>query len=303
MVWKLILHVIVLLIFCQKIFPQEQKIKSKPVFAIEQLKKIKSEGILISPTEMTQIMFEELENSRDFEIIYLQTNYDKKVIENADVLIQGEYLIESNLITVDFELIMLKTKSRLKHKVNRMELSEIKAEVLKNISGIFVELTIKSSPNFCDVEIDGINLGRTPLTIEKLLSGTHLIHLTHEGYFGLYQEVDINKSITLNYTLEPQRANNATNPAPIGGIESITKNIKYPEKYQKEGLEGDIIVLVVVNEKGDVKDTVVKKSQGDMAVDLAVIEAIKSAKWKSAKLDNKSVEGSTQLVIRFTKGN
>lgn len=44
-------------------------------------------------------------------------------------------------------------------------------------------------------------------------------------------------------------------PEPIGGFEAIMKNVVYPESAKEEGIQGKVIVKLIVDEKGNVSST------------------------------------------------
>ncbi|MCI0512980.1 TonB family protein [candidate division KSB1 bacterium] len=287
--------------FASVSYTQQTKTEFKPVLAVETLKEIKSSGILISPEEMTKIIFEEITNSSDYEIIFLKPDYTNDDLKNVDILINGTYEIEGNLVTLDYQVNLVQTKTRTKMKANRIELLEIKKEVLANLADIFATITIQSTPDSCDVEIDGIFLGQTPLVVKKIIIGSHLLHLTHPGYFGLFQEVDVTNNQILNLTLTSQQSNEASKPMPVGGIDAIIKKIVYPEEFKRTGVKGDILVVVKVSAQGEVLETQVKKSLGNQGLDAAVVTAIKAIKWEPARLGDQSVESSTQIRIQFSQ--
>lgn len=290
-----------LLLFFQPVFSQEASAPAKPILAIEQLNLIKSTGILISEAEMTKIVFEEIANSKNFVTKFLSADYSQDDVASADIFIEGEYELEGNLLTLNYVINLVKTKSRTKLKVSRMDLADIKKEVMVNLSEIFVKITVETDPPGCNFEMDGVLYGKTPITLDNIMMGTHLIHLTHENYFGLYQEVDISEDQTLTYSLDSQTSTIGSNPEPEGGISAITRRIQYPDYLKHRNLEGEVTVLVQVSKDGKVTEATIKTSQGNKDLDMAVVKAIKSVKWKPAKMNDKEVDGANQIRIRFGK--
>lgn len=88
-------------------------------------------------------------------------------------------------------------------------------------------------------------------------------------------------------------------PAPIGGFGAIQRNLKYPEIARKAGIEGRVIIHVLVDEKGNVVDTKVLKSLGATGCDEAAIAAIKSVKWKPAMQRDKPVKVWVAIPVIF----
>jgi protein TonB len=70
-----------------------------------------------------------------------------------------------------------------------------------------------------------------------------------------------------------------TMPEPIGGLEAIYKNIKYPDMARKAGIQGRVYAIVFVNEEGEVEDVKILKGIGG-GCDEAAINGIKKSKFK-----------------------
>lgn len=88
-------------------------------------------------------------------------------------------------------------------------------------------------------------------------------------------------------------------PSPIGGFGAIQKALKYPEIARKAGIEGRVIVQVLVSEKGQVIKTRVIKSLGHSGCDDAAVNAIKSVKWKPALQRDKPVKVWVAIPVIF----
>ena len=88
-------------------------------------------------------------------------------------------------------------------------------------------------------------------------------------------------------------------PTPIGGFGAIQKALKYPEIARKAGIEGRVIVQVLVSEKGNVIDTRVIKSLGHSGCDQAAVKAIRGVKWKPALQRDKPVKVWVAIPVIF----
>jgi len=88
-------------------------------------------------------------------------------------------------------------------------------------------------------------------------------------------------------------------PQPIGGFQAIQQNLEYPEIARKAGVEGRVVVNVLIDEQGNVIDTEILKSLGNNGCDQAAIEAIKSVKWKPAKQRDKPVKVWVGIPVVF----
>lgn len=88
-------------------------------------------------------------------------------------------------------------------------------------------------------------------------------------------------------------------PSPIGGFAAIQRALKYPEIARKAGIEGRVIVQVLVSEKGKVIKTRVIKSLGHSGCDEAAVNAIKNVKWKPALQRDKPVKVWVAIPVIF----
>jgi len=88
-------------------------------------------------------------------------------------------------------------------------------------------------------------------------------------------------------------------PEAIGGMAAVQKNLIYPEIARRAGVEGPVIIKVLIDTKGNVNDTVVLKSLGNNGCDEAAIEAIKKSKWKPALQRDKPVKVWVSIIVHF----
>ncbi len=75
-------------------------------------------------------------------------------------------------------------------------------------------------------------------------------------------------------------------PMPIGGFQAIQRNLKYPAIARRAGIEGRVIVNVLIDVDGSVVDAQVLRSLGKSGCDEAAIKAVKSVRWTPAKKKN-----------------
>ena len=89
-------------------------------------------------------------------------------------------------------------------------------------------------------------------------------------------------------------------PELIGGIASISENIRYPELARVAGVEGMVIVQFVVDEEGRVTDPVVVKSVG-AGCDEEALRVIKThARFTPGYQRGKAVRVRFSVPIRFS---
>jgi TonB family protein len=83
-------------------------------------------------------------------------------------------------------------------------------------------------------------------------------------------------------------------PTPVGGFESLGKNVKYPEAGLKSGTQGRVLVTISFDDKGDIVKTEVVESMG-ADFDKAAVKAIQETKWTPAIA--KGLPAACQVVI------
>ena len=88
-------------------------------------------------------------------------------------------------------------------------------------------------------------------------------------------------------------------PEPIGGFAAIQRNLVYPEAARRAGIEGTVILHVLIDENGNVADTWVLKSLGNSDCDEAAVAAIKKTKWKPAMQNGKPVKVRISVPVIF----
>ncbi len=87
-------------------------------------------------------------------------------------------------------------------------------------------------------------------------------------------------------------------PEPIGGMEAVQSKLVYPPKALLYGLEGKVILIATVNEKGDVVKVKVVQGLG-LGCTQAAIDAVKRTKFLPAVDKGKVVESWVSLTVNF----
>lgn len=93
-----------------------------------------------------------------------------------------------------------------------------------------------------------------------------------------------------------------TPPTPVGGFAAIQKNLHYPEIARKAGIEGRVILNVLISETGEVLDVKVLKQpeQGQHAgLPESAINAVKGVKWEPATKDGKPLKVWVGIPVIF----
>ncbi len=89
-------------------------------------------------------------------------------------------------------------------------------------------------------------------------------------------------------------------PQMIGGMAALLKKLEYPELARKAGIEGMVIIGVLVDEKGNSVKTQVLKSDGSkLGFEEAAQKALMQMKWKPAFQRDKPVKVWISIPVRF----
>jgi len=294
--------VLILFVIWNGVTAQNRTSVKKYKILIPHFKQVRSTGIIISEAEMTALIFEDLSKSNKFEVNFFPRERADEDDTAIDVVISGTYRVEGNFISLDYILHLKKTKMKLMHRIDNVELPEIRKVVLKDILGIITDFYILSDPPGATVKMDGKNFSETPVTAKDELIGTHTVEIKKDGYYGLIQDVEVAGPESLRFTLHPKIPESfmvEEPPSPVGGMMEIHRRIKYPEIAKKFGVEGQVIIKVTIDADGKVINTEVLKSLGNNGTSEAAIKAIKEAKWNPGKLNNKPIKSTTVVVVRF----
>jgi periplasmic protein TonB len=72
---------------------------------------------------------------------------------------------------------------------------------------------------------------------------------------------------------------------------------KYPREAKEKGIQGDVLLQVMIDEKGHISD--LKVVQGDPILAAAATDAIKKWKYKPYLLNGEPVQVETTIKIQF----
>lgn len=89
-------------------------------------------------------------------------------------------------------------------------------------------------------------------------------------------------------------------PEIIGGMEALASALEYPELARRAGIEGVVIVGVLIDEKGKLLDTKIVKPHGSNAgLEEAAIKGLLKMKWKPAYQRDKPIKVWVAVPVRF----
>jgi TonB family protein len=87
-------------------------------------------------------------------------------------------------------------------------------------------------------------------------------------------------------------------PKPIGGINAIAQNVRYPEIAKRAGIEGRVFVKALIDETGSVVGTSIIRGIG-AGCDQAAMEAVMQSKFKPGRQKGKPVKVQVTIPILF----
>jgi serine/threonine-protein kinase len=176
-------------------------------------------------------------------------------------------------------------------------------------------LRVRSEPAGALVRVDGQSVGTTPLDALSLTPGRHGIRLERRGYAAASQEVDgrAGERLDVSVRLERQRPGPlSTPPPPVAEGDLVTLDAtvikprkisksdspSYPREAERLGLQGSVIVDILVDENGQVKDPHVIESAG-ILLDRAVLSAISHWRYEPARKNGVKVKVRMQVKTTF----
>jgi protein TonB len=89
-------------------------------------------------------------------------------------------------------------------------------------------------------------------------------------------------------------------PQLIGGVQSISRNLVYPELARKAGVEAVVVVGVLIDAHGNpIKTQILKSSNSSIGFDEAAEAALMRTQWVPAKQRDHAVAVWVSVPIRF----
>jgi protein TonB len=90
-------------------------------------------------------------------------------------------------------------------------------------------------------------------------------------------------------------------PEMIGGLENLYKALRYPEVARLAGIEGNVVIQLLIDENGVPSNPVVLRSAGQI-LNEAAEEALLKQRFKPGKQRGKAVRVQMAFPVRFTLG-
>ena len=90
-------------------------------------------------------------------------------------------------------------------------------------------------------------------------------------------------------------------PTPVGGMEALAANIVYPSDAKRDGVEGKVMVEVVIGADGKVKSATVKTGVRE-DLDKAATYAVCLTKWTAPLKNGVGVDATVMVPVVFKLG-
>ena len=93
-----------------------------------------------------------------------------------------------------------------------------------------------------------------------------------------------------------------TPPSMNGGMEALSKLLKYPAEAQKNGIEGAVTLKAYIDKEGNVDRTKIVKGIG-YGCDEAAAEAVRKSRFVPGQMNAMAVKSIVTITVRFELDN
>lgn len=87
-------------------------------------------------------------------------------------------------------------------------------------------------------------------------------------------------------------------PSIVGGMEALSRNVKYPEKAMQQGIEGTVIIQATISDDGPAADMKVLKSVHPL-LDAAALQAVRKVSFTAGHRNGEVLESTISIPIKF----
>ena len=87
-------------------------------------------------------------------------------------------------------------------------------------------------------------------------------------------------------------------PQPVGGLDALAEHVAYPAEAEARGIEGRVVVQLVVSAEGAVEQAGILES-AHPALDAAALDAVLATRFEPARHDGRAVRAELALPIFF----
>lgn len=209
----------------------------------------------------------------------------------SSILFLSTNLISQNTETDDMatsDAVMPPIQKEAVEEINFIELYEIDAKKVKKAKTL-CDASMSSEPSASSDLLEIIPKGTTVETY-KYLRREAVWVVKHKNTWGF---------VSATMIMPVQEKIPATNFTPYDEAPKLLSGIKieYPPKAKQNGIEGKVLLKILISKTGAVKEVEVIKSIPEL--DDAAIKAIKNVKFKPGKYQRKPVDVWVRIPINF----
>lgn len=168
---------------------------------IKPLKCLKASEIIISEKDMSEILFSRINELADFEIKVLAEMESATLTPLSSFLISGDYQVEAEIFTVNYQIASAGNKIRHQHSVTGLRLPAAQDVLKSQIEGLFVAVNFLSIPKGAIFKIDNYSPGKTPISFSHFLVGKYQASLLKSDFSELIQDINITRDQTFTFEL------------------------------------------------------------------------------------------------------
>lgn len=89
-----------------------------------------------------------------------------------------------------------------------------------------------------------------------------------------------------------------TPPSIIGGMEALAKHIVYPEDAARDGVQGMVIVRVLISATGRIDKASIEKSDSPL-LSQAALDAVRNVRFLPGKVGDQPVKCQVMVPVKF----
>lgn len=130
---------------------------------------------------------------------------------------------------------------------------------------IYGSIDVNSSPIGCDIYVDNVKVGETPMLIEKCLTGTHTLRIVKQGYSEFVRTITVSENQTETLMARMENGREVSIIATPGAAIYIDGNNVGKGQYKGNLTFGEHIAYAVLGDKRSAEKTV-SVPQGNGAI-------------------------------------
>ncbi len=149
---------------------------ARPKVNIEEFRVSGSADIIISPMELTRLLWKNIGNNDSYELYFGKANLAK---DSFAVVVSGSCQLErNNSFRISWKISQPHSTTVYKFKHNGSGFDKARKALFASLDSVFVPLSITTDPDSLDITINGIYKGKTPIHSELYPIGSYKLKLS-----------------------------------------------------------------------------------------------------------------------------